>query len=136
MLRGIELHSEGVRAGNDAPSIQEQHAFLDAAKSGEFALVRQLAFGNRALVNCQPAGRWTALHQAASQGDSETVKFLLQHGALTGALSFDAQTPLDVAAPHVDFELLSSQAEAASSEGPQFVSSGTHKLHQKSRSMG
>ncbi len=41
------------------------------------------------LVNLQPAGRWTMLHQAAEGGSRKTVKALLNLGANTRALTRD-----------------------------------------------
>jgi len=90
---------------NEAPTIQEQHAFLDAAKYANFALVRTLVLAKPSLINCQPAGRWSALHQAAMRGNSDTVRFLLDRGASTTAQTSDGRTPLDVADASV-FDLL------------------------------
>ena len=39
------------------PTIAEQHAFLDAAKSFNFAKVKQLIIENPGYTNCQPSGR-------------------------------------------------------------------------------
>jgi len=90
---------------NEVPTTQEQHAFLDAAKYANFALVRTLVLAKPSLINCQPAGRWSALHQAAMRGNSEAVHFLLQRGACTTARTIDGRTPLEVADASV-FDLL------------------------------
>ena len=66
------------------PSIADQHLFLDFAKQYNFAKVRELVEKDIELVNAQPSGRWTALHQACHQGDSSTVDFLLGKGARSG----------------------------------------------------
>jgi len=92
-------------ASNEAPTIQEQHHFLDAAKSGDFALVRALVLAKPSLINCQPAGRWSALHQAAMRGNLESVCFLLDRGASTMVRTRDGLAPLDVAAASV-FDVL------------------------------
>merc|ERR1719373_1297162 len=49
------------------------------------------------IVNVQPSGRWSALHQAAESGNAEAVKFLLAHGANLEVLTSDGKTPKDVA---------------------------------------
>ena len=51
------------------PSIGEQHAFLEAAKQFDFDKVKSLVLANPAYVNVQPCGRWTAIHQAAYNGN-------------------------------------------------------------------
>jgi len=93
----------------DGPSEREQHAFLDAAKNNRFAQVRQFVLATPSFVNCQPAGRWSALHQAAQFGNVEAVTFLLEHGASVTVRTRDGLTPLDVAKPSV-FELLHTAA--------------------------
>ena len=79
------------------PTLAEQHTFLDAARMQNFPRVRQLVRANRALVNVQPLGRWTALHQAALCGNSETVRFLLNRGANCSLLNRAGQTARQVA---------------------------------------
>ena len=79
------------------PSIAEQHQFLDFAKEYNFAKVRQLIEKDVTYVNAQPAGRWTALHQACHQGDSSIVEFLLRKGADTTVTTKDGETPRAVA---------------------------------------
>ena len=51
------------------------------------------------LVNAQPSGRWSALHQAAQAGSVRAVKVLLRFGANPLALTKDGQTPRAVAPP-------------------------------------
>eukprot|EP00930_Biecheleria_cincta_P058498 TRINITY_DN44322_c0_g1_i1.p1 TRINITY_DN44322_c0_g1~~TRINITY_DN44322_c0_g1_i1.p1 ORF type:complete len:435 (-),score=95.61 TRINITY_DN44322_c0_g1_i1:119-1396(-) len=79
------------------PTAKSQHEFLDFAKKRDFAKVRKLVEENPLYVNVQPAGRWSALHQAADAGDATTIKFLIQHGADLNATSKDGKTPLHVA---------------------------------------
>ena len=75
-------HSAGTLLGNDNPGKNhEQHAFLDAAKNYEFEKVKSLAKSNRWLINVQPDGRWSALHQAAAAGDESMIKWLIARGA-------------------------------------------------------
>jgi len=81
------------------PSVDEQHAFLDAAKDYNFAKVRKLAGENYGYVNAQPGGRWSALHQAAAAGNAATIKFLVERGADLDVKTKDGQTPYDVAQP-------------------------------------
>mmetsp|Transcript_37721 Transcript_37721/g.117585 ORF Transcript_37721/g.117585 Transcript_37721/m.117585 type:complete len:290 (-) Transcript_37721:99-968(-) len=88
-----------------APTVVEQHSFLDAAKCYNFAEVRRLVSANPRLVNCQPARRWSALHQAAHRGDISAIRFLLSHGADIQARTRDGLTPLEVASPDA-FDLL------------------------------
>ena len=79
------------------PSIAQQHKFLDFAKEYNFDKVRELVEKDIAYVNAQPAGRWTALHQACHQGESSTVEFLLRKGADTTVTTKDGETPRAVA---------------------------------------
>jgi len=87
------------------PTIREQHAFLDAAKGSDFSQVERLVLLCPGLVNCQPAGRWTALHQAAEKGNRRAVQFLLEHGASVSLRTRDGFMPVDVAKPAV-FDIL------------------------------
>ena len=80
-----------------ALELQKQHAFCDLAREGEFGRVRAMVEADPALVSVQPAGRWSALHQAASAGCAETVRFLLAKGANKAATTRQGETPLDVA---------------------------------------
>eukprot|EP00927_Polykrikos_kofoidii_P067253 TRINITY_DN62765_c0_g1_i1.p1 TRINITY_DN62765_c0_g1~~TRINITY_DN62765_c0_g1_i1.p1 ORF type:complete len:326 (-),score=89.24 TRINITY_DN62765_c0_g1_i1:136-1059(-) len=94
----------------DELSLEEQHAFLDKAKEYKFKEVRKLILQNPAYVNVQPAGRWSALHQAAEWGDVSEVKWLLTHDADINVKTKDGKTPLEVA--HEDCEqLLKDEAE-------------------------
>jgi len=79
------------------PNSLEQHHFLDFAKSGEWDDVRKLLDVSPHLINVQPAGRWSALHQAAVQGDAEVVTMLLDRRADLGAQTKDGKTPVEVA---------------------------------------
>eukprot|EP00927_Polykrikos_kofoidii_P052095 TRINITY_DN4586_c0_g1_i1.p1 TRINITY_DN4586_c0_g1~~TRINITY_DN4586_c0_g1_i1.p1 ORF type:complete len:917 (-),score=137.23 TRINITY_DN4586_c0_g1_i1:3-2753(-) len=79
------------------PSEEEQHAFLELAKTADFPALRKAVSGNRALINVQPCGRWSALHQVAYVGDPETLQFLLDNRADVNATTRDGETALDVA---------------------------------------
>jgi len=98
-----------------APGLREQHAFLDVAKRYDFARVQALVLASPGLVNCQPAGRWSALHQAAHCGNVQAVRFLLDHGASTRARTRDGLTPLELAQPGA-FELLAAADAAFAAE--------------------
>jgi len=79
------------------PPTAEQHKFLDAAKISDFKTVREMLEATPALINVQPAGRWSALHQAAQNGKPTAVKMLLGKGASVTLVTKDKQTPHDVA---------------------------------------
>jgi hypothetical protein len=76
-----------------------QHAFLDLAKAYDWAAMdgtlRKSHPGG--LVDAQPAGRWSALHQAAYCGDLQAVKMLLGHGASPLVRNEDGRTARDLA---------------------------------------
>jgi len=75
----------------------EQHAFCNVCKSWDFDQVKAMVESEPRLINAQPAGRWSALHQAAAAGNAEVVKWLLSKGADPTAKNKDGQTPLQVA---------------------------------------
>jgi len=74
----------------------QQHWFLDLARNLQFDEVRKLVRADPRYAQVQVAGRWTALHQAASAGDRETVALLVEKGANVKAKTKDGRTPLDV----------------------------------------
>ena len=96
----VNAAAAAAAAAPPPPSIADQHLFLDFAKSYNFAKVRELVEEDIAYVNVQPAGRWTALHQACSSGDSNIVEFLLRKGAETKVTTRDGETPRAVAHRH------------------------------------
>ena len=79
----------------------EQHVFLDAAKDYKFEKVKSLAESNGLLINVQPAGRWSALHQAAAAGDESMINWLIARGARLESVTGDGKKPIDVAKPSV-----------------------------------
>lgn len=79
------------------PPTEMQHRFLDAAKISDFKTVREMLEATPTLINVQPAGRWSALHQAAQNGKPAAVKMLLSKGASMTLLTKDKQTPEAVA---------------------------------------
>jgi len=80
-----------------APPKELQHKFLDAAKRSDFKTVREMLEETPALINVQPAGRWSALHQAAHNGKPIAVKMLLGKGASTTLQNREKKTAHDVA---------------------------------------
>jgi hypothetical protein len=94
---------KGVDSGNAACiSTSEQHAFLDLAKAFKWEEVKQQVSSYPNLVNVQPCGRegmprWSALHQAAHDGNADAVQFLLRSGASVDAKTNDGKIPVDVA---------------------------------------
>lgn len=78
-------------------SEKEKHTFADFAKTRNWDKVMSLIEKNPGYVNVQPAGRWSALHQAAEAGNEKVVKFLLANGADVSVRTKDGQTPKDVA---------------------------------------
>ncbi|CAK8997360.1 unnamed protein product [Durusdinium trenchii] len=81
-----------------APAIAKQHEFLDKAKEYDLEGVKAMLEETPELVNVQPAGRWSALHQFAENGDADAVRYLLEMGADRDAKNKEGQTPLEVAA--------------------------------------
>ena len=61
--------------------VEEEHAFLDCAKAYDWAGVERTLGTQPELVNVQPSGRWSALHQAASADDAQAVAMLLHFHA-------------------------------------------------------
>ena len=61
--------ADGSAPRHPPPSVEEQHHFLDAAKAYDWATVAKLCCLNRHYVNCQPSGRWSALHLAFWQAE-------------------------------------------------------------------
>merc|ERR1712070_439108 len=87
----------GAGAREALPPTDMQHKFLDAAKISDFKTVREMLEETPTLINVQPAGRWSALHQAAHAGKPAAVKMLLGKGASVTLMTRDKQTPHDVA---------------------------------------
>lgn len=107
------------------PSVTQQHQFLDKAKEYDFEAVRALVTQNSGYVNCQPAGRWSALHQSAEAGNAETIQFLLDHGADLRVQTSDGKTPLDVAHKNVRALLTAGQPRKRQRTGAQGPDTGS-----------
>ena len=83
-------------------SLEEEHAFLDFAKAGDWPNVLRQLHEKPALINCRGGDtmRCSALHQAAFLGSTSAVHALLGLKAdpLAKTAERDAlQTPTDVA---------------------------------------
>jgi len=86
-----------VDQASDPTSVAQQHAFLDSAKKKDWAAVKKALAVSPSLINVQPLGRWTPLHQAAEAGNTEMVTFLLAQGADFKLKTSDGKTASDVA---------------------------------------
>ena len=89
----------GAESESEERRLERQHAFLDAAKAFDFHAVREMATATPALINVQPCGRWSALHQAYAADDVGMVHWLLERGADASARSGDGHRPDEVAPP-------------------------------------
>jgi len=84
-----------------------EHHFLDCAKSFLWTEVQALLDETPDLINVQPSGRWSALHQAACEGNSLMVSDLLARRADPAARTRDGKSPLDITRGRGEaFELL------------------------------
>nr|QDO16507.1 poly [ADP-ribose] polymerase 2 [Crypthecodinium cohnii]USW07837.1 poly [ADP-ribose] polymerase 2 [Crypthecodinium cohnii] len=95
-----EAKAKGRAKAKAAPKVPPgavQHAFLDKAKQYDFDKVKEMLEEWPGLINVQPNGRWSALHQFAAAGNEEAVRFLLKKGADQSAKNKDGQTAEDVA---------------------------------------
>jgi len=97
------------------PPVAKQHAFLDKAKEFDLEAVKAMLEELPSLINVQPAGRWSALHQFAEHGDADAVRYLIEKGACLNATNKDGQTPLDVAQGDAK-EVLEEEQEAVAEE--------------------
>lgn len=93
---------------NASPTVAEQHAFLDLAKKYDWAGVKQALAGHPSLVNVQPGGRWSALHQAARCGSTDAVEMLLASGANPRSENREGKTPREVASKAEVLQVLKS----------------------------
>eukprot|EP00443_Scrippsiella_acuminata_P112248 CAMPEP_0115586630 /NCGR_PEP_ID=MMETSP0272-20121206/7797_1 /TAXON_ID=71861 /ORGANISM="Scrippsiella trochoidea, Strain CCMP3099" /LENGTH=759 /DNA_ID=CAMNT_0003021699 /DNA_START=34 /DNA_END=2310 /DNA_ORIENTATION=+ len=73
-----------------------EHIFLDHAKTFAWGEVRKMLDGTPDLVNVQPAGRMSALHQAVYRDDAQVVDFLLSRKADVNLRNSRGQRPIDI----------------------------------------
>jgi len=87
---------------NRLPDVDVQHAFCNAAKNKDFDTVFLMldttdpSRPTRGLINAQPSGRWTVLHQAAFTEDTDTVLKLITMKADLDRTTSEGMTPLEV----------------------------------------
>ena len=103
--------------------LELEHDFLDNAKSFNWAAVKDLLKETPDLINVQPSMRWTALHQAAFDGNADIAAFLLEKGADPQALTRSGQTASEVAKNEAVRRVLQKaegdgEGEAAAEAGP------------------
>ena len=77
--------------------IQLEHRFLDFAKDYDWINVADNLSSDMSLLNAQPCGRWTVLHQAARAGEPTVVKWLLHLRADTKQITSAGRSALDLA---------------------------------------
>jgi len=92
-------------------SLKLQHDFCTEAKHFRFDNIKRMVSARPALVNVQPSGRWSALHQAASALDAEMVRWLLEHGADPLAVTREGKRPVHLTSNEECIQLLSIAAE-------------------------
>jgi len=99
-----ELYS-AVRSGDktaiqSAVAADPSLAVFAAAITGDIAALETLISGNRGLIAVMSSDGWTPLHLAAHFGQTESVRLLLNKGALANAHSSNAlhNMPLHAAA--------------------------------------
>jgi hypothetical protein len=76
--------------------IQREHEFLNFARSYDWIGLAALLEQDNTLINAQPGGRWTALHQAARAGEKSVVEWLLYARADLTKRNNEGMTPVDL----------------------------------------
>ena len=84
-----------------SPKKNVSETMLNAAKIGDFDVVRTILSSHPHLINAQPNGRWSALHQAAFQGNQHAVSMLIHHGADIHLKNRSGKKPCDVLPSHL-----------------------------------
>jgi len=74
-----------------------EHRFLDLAKNRQWDRMMEEVTRNPSVVNVQPCGRWSALHQAAGAGNADVVGYLLACRADVHARTSSGQTAAEIA---------------------------------------
>lgn len=90
----VKLLLQSKRLDLNKTNLVGENALMLAALQGRLDVVKILVEEREAELN---KTGWTALHYAASTGQRETVKYLLDHGAEIDALSPNGTTPLMMA---------------------------------------
>ena len=97
----LERGADPGAAAQNPMRVQPLHS---AAAGRRLGIVRVL-LERGAPVNARQHLGWTALHEAANQGNREMAEALLRHGADPAAGNDDGKTPADVAAERGHTEL-------------------------------
>merc|ERR1719330_760146 len=84
-----EAKAEPKAKAKAAPSVADQHKFLDHARDQDWDQVKSMMETWPSIVSVQPAQRWSALHQAAAAGNKDMVRFLVDANADVGATNKD-----------------------------------------------
>lgn len=91
-----EAGGSGVQTSRNQ-RVQREHEFLDRAKQFQWEQVKTMLAESPELVNVQPSGRWSALHQAASRNATDIVQHLLDCNADVRLRNRDGRTAADLA---------------------------------------
>ena len=97
----LERGADPAAVAQNPMRVQPLHS---AAAGRQLGIVRVLLEKGAPVNACQHLG-WTALHEAANQGNREMAETLLRHGADPLAGNDDGKTPSDVAAERGHTEL-------------------------------
>jgi ankyrin repeat protein len=89
LSRGADVNERSANDLNNTP--------LHSALAGRRFAIAQLLVEHETDVNASNRRGWTALHLAASAGNLDMVKYLMQHGAKAGLRNVDGLTPADLA---------------------------------------
>jgi hypothetical protein len=95
-----------VVAQADADTLADAREFLEAARDGKQRTVRRLLERRPSLLEWKDDPGYTALHYAASAGETAIVDFLLDEGADIDRGDESGQTPLHSAAIDNDTEMV------------------------------
>jgi formylglycine-generating enzyme required for sulfatase activity len=92
------------KGGDSAKAFDELAIFMNAVRAGDIAKVEAAARSGTDL-NRRDAGGATALHHAAFAGQTDIVRFLLDHNANVDLADADDYTPLQIAVLHGRVEI-------------------------------
>eukprot|EP00435_Cladocopium_sp_Y103_P074072 s30_g46.t1 len=76
--------------------VAHAHELLDLAKARKWHEVKDFVSSNPSLINAQPCGRYSVLHQAAEAGHAAVVRFLLEQRADVNAKTSGGQLASDL----------------------------------------
>ena len=102
------LIAKKLYGGMDIDDISLQEQFFQAAKNGNYEIVKSLMFEG-VDVNAKDSDGWTALMYAAQQGHVEIVNLLLKKGADISLKNNDGNTADELAYDHKFEQALLSQ---------------------------